>query len=171
MIRSILHLLIGRGREQFGAPCPFPFGAMGASICPCLGRGKEDGRELPLDGSGGDQQHGWSVKKNERNRTEDATDATGNFLPYMMAIQKQSALSRKSYPSSWAKPCERLRQAFDKADKALSEHFQKEGESNSDYGLSSGACACVALHEGLQWPTLATVTRFAAKEAHPRSSL
>ena len=81
---------------------------------------------------------------------EDATDATGNFLPYMMAIQKQSALSRKSYPSSWAKPCERLRQAFDKADKALSEHFQKEGESNSDYGLSSGACACVALHEGLQ---------------------
>ena len=68
-------------------------------------------------------------------------------------------------------PRERLRQALDEADRAMSEHFQKEGESNSDYGLSSGACACVALHEGLQWPTLATVTRFAAKEAHPRSSL
>ena len=52
------------------------------NVCPCLGRGKENdteaGKELVEDGSGGDQQHGWSVKKNQRVRMEDATDATGN---------------------------------------------------------------------------------------------
>ena len=64
---------------------------------PRLGAGKE----LVADGSGGDQQHGWSVKKNQRERMEDAADATGNL--FATVVQKQSALSRKSCPNSWAK--------------------------------------------------------------------
>ena len=78
---------------------------MGANVCPCLGRGKENGgeagKELVADGSGGDHQHGWSVKKNQRERMEDAADATGNL--FATVVQKQSALSRKSCPNSWAK--------------------------------------------------------------------
>ena len=101
---------------------------------------------------GGDQQHGWSVKKNERNRMEDATDTTGNFFAVYDGHGGTEAVRfvKKELPKPLGKerdpnPCERLRQAFDKANKALSEHFQKKGESNSDYGYCHLALAPVLL--------------------------
>ena len=156
---------------------------MGANVCPCLGRGKENGgeagKELVADGSGGDHQHGWSVKKNQRERMEDATDTTGNFFAVYDGHGGTEAVRfvKKELPKPLGKerdpnPCERLRQAFDKANKALSEHFQKKGESNSDYGYCHLALAPVLLFTrgfSWRWPILVIVARCAAEEAHLRS--
>ena len=48
-----------------------------SQCCGCLGRDKEV-PYLPEEGSGGGPDYGWAVRKNERNRMEDAIGVKEN---------------------------------------------------------------------------------------------